>query len=237
MDNNALNKYSELSYYYPYMIIMVLLFLVIQIISWYMTKQKPLELTKKEKSLKQRYVAAYIISKAAIWAKAPYNFLLLSTIHGFSIQEIGILYMIESICSLISGPLMGMIADTYGRKMIANIFPIHTIIVLSLRLSGNRPLAYTAQFISGLCKGILGTVYESWLNYEIAEFDRSKELKKEIFTDNMFYDSVLSFIVTVIGAILFVNIINIEYMGYICQSRLCYMPRLCSIPSHILAMD
>jgi hypothetical protein len=112
--------------------------------------------------------------------------------------------MIESICSLLSGPVMGMIADTYGRKMIANIFPMHTIIVLSFRLTGNRTLAYTAQFISGLCKGIIGTVYESWLNYEIAEYERSRDLKKEIFTDNMFYDSVMSFIVTIIGAILFV---------------------------------
>ena len=205
MDNNERNVYSEPSTYYPYMIIMVLLFIVIQIISWYMTKQKPLELNEKEKGLKKRYVMAYVLSKAAIWAKAPYNFLLLSTLHGFNIQEIGILYMIESICSLLSGPVMGMIADTYGRKMIANIFPMHTIIVLSLRLTGNRSLAYTAQFISGLCKGIIGTVYESWLNYEIAEFERSRELKKEIFTDNMFYDSVMSFIVTVIGAILFVK--------------------------------
>jgi hypothetical protein len=77
------------------------------------------------------------------------------------------------------------------------------------RLSGNVPLAYTAQIITGVCSGLLSTTFESWLvssiNICFADYPEYKArfLKKIIKTQNVL-DAILSIIVSTICALLYV---------------------------------
>jgi len=183
----------------------------------------------KKRRLKIIYILAYIFSKGAMWAKAPYTYLLYSTYHNFKIHEIGFLYMIEAFISLILSPFFGLIADSFGRKKVSLLYPFNTILLLVFRMTGDISLAYAAQIISGITSGILATTFESWLNYEIVllfshhnieniqnvdsncyiyifnHTDKIEKFTKKIFSAVIFYDSIASMIVTLTTAVVFVS--------------------------------
>jgi hypothetical protein len=121
-------------------------------------------IVEKKNSLKFRYLVAYISTRASMWAKSPYMYTLFSKVHGFSISEIGILYIIDAVSALISGPILGNVADIFGRKMICMLYCLTTCTNLGLRLSGNKAMAYSAQILTGMGAGLITTGFESWVN-------------------------------------------------------------------------
>lgn len=168
-------------YYYPLLIAFFLVFAVIQIAinilnSSESTRKAPniLHNTKDEsilyiegENLKYKYMSAFLFVKAAMWAKSPYTYMLYSTLHKFTMSEISVLYLIDAFLNVFSGTIMGVLADTYGRKRISMLAPINTILTIGLRLTGSKPLAYLAQVITGILGSIMSTAFESWLNKEI----------------------------------------------------------------------
>ena len=120
-------------------------------------------------NLKARYLVAYILTRASMWAKSPYIYTLFSKVHGFSMSEIGILYIIDALSALISGPILGNLADIFGRKMFCMLYCLTTCGNLALRLSGNRPMAYSAQILTGIGAGLINTAFESWVNCAATE--------------------------------------------------------------------
>jgi hypothetical protein len=244
--------YSAPELYYKYIITLAILFIIIQILN-YLWNHKgkiknlnvnptktitiidtseinhQLNLLIKKKRLKIIYILAFLFSKGAMWAKAPYTYLLFSTYHNFKIHEIGFLYMIEAFLSLIFSPFLGLIADSFGRKKVSLLYPFNTILLLTFRMTGNISLAYVAQIISGITSGILATTFESWLNYEIVILfshhnndnmqntdscynfciynyaNEIEKFRKKIFSAVIFYDSIISMIVTLTTAVVFVS--------------------------------
>jgi hypothetical protein len=119
--------------------------------------------------LRKIYMISFLLAKAAMWSKAPYTFMLFITWHKFPIYEIAQLYIVDAVFSLLSGPFLGYFADTFGRKLVSFFYPFNTIIILLLRMTGNKPMAYCAQIFSGLSSGILATSFEAWVNYEVSK--------------------------------------------------------------------
>ena len=74
------------------------------------------ELTPEQSSLRRKFLIASTLIKVSIWIKAPYMFALYSRLHQFTRPEIGILYLIENLTSLLIGPLIGSLCDLFGRK-------------------------------------------------------------------------------------------------------------------------
>ena len=220
-----LNYVADPSYYYPFIILFTCIYGLVQILIWIFRsgheneyhdldeEEKVLikdeEFLNKGKTLKILYMSAFLLSKASMWAKAPYNYMLFSTYYGFDLGQIGILYLIDAICSLFSGPFIGILADTFGRKAVALIYPVNTVIILFMRISGNVPLAYIAQVMTGFAGNVLATSFEAWLNYEIIKIygtnkNYIQHFRKSIFSKTVFYDSVLSLVVTTMSAIIYV---------------------------------
>jgi len=167
-----------------------------------------LSIEDKAKSLKKKFMGAYILARMGMWAKAPYVYLLYSTLHGFSLSEISMMYLIDAGLNIISGPFLGLLADTLGRKTVSCLAPLNTMITTALRLTGNRPLAYLSQVITGILGSSLQTAFESWLNYEINKLyhnhnEQKLEFRKRIFSRIYLYDAFFSLITTITGAILF----------------------------------
>lgn len=228
-------------YYYPYLILFSCVFIVVQSLIWIFKKKDPMEDNKlttpdgdlqlciirdfeyyeKGRRLKKIYMLGYLLSKAAMWAKAPYTFVLLHSFYNFSIGDIGVLFLIDAICSLISGPFLGVLADTFGRKKMALIYPMQTITVILLRIYGTAPLMYFVEAITGFGGGILATCFESWLNYEMTKLYGDNKayidlFRKDIFSSVMFYDSVLSLAATIISAIIYNNFGMINALFFAC---------------------
>ena len=164
----------------------------------------------RKNTLKFRYLIGYVLTRASISSKSPYLYTLYSTFHKFDISEIGVLYIIDAISAFIAGPITGNLADKYGRKLFCQLYNLLVIINTLLRLSGNRPLAYLAQVLTGISGGLIMTVFESWIvsesNKEFGERTSEKErfLKKLFKTQNIL-DAIMSVLISSICAISYVK--------------------------------
>jgi len=169
--------------------------------------EKITSINEKAKSLRLRYLLGYLCTRASIWSKAPYIYLLFNKLHGFSISEIGILYIIDAVCALIFGPITGDLADKYGRRLFCILYCVCGILSQGIRVTGNIPLAYFSQILTGFGAGLISTTFESWINYEA-----EKDLKqgKRVFLEKLFktqtiLDSIMSLLISGLGAVLFTN--------------------------------
>lgn len=168
---------NTIGYYIVYIFILLLCYFGIVLIS-YLTKTKynrrDIEqnnnnsdnLTDDQRNLRFRFLLVSTAIKAAVWVKAPYIFALYNRLHGFTRGDIGILYAIDNSSALVMGPLLGSFGDLYGRKKFCVLYCLIVATHICIRLTGSQPLAYFAQFLTGVAGALIETVFESWLNFE-----------------------------------------------------------------------
>lgn len=196
---------SKNSYYIPILVGIATVLLIIQLIIMLLKELKresgvdmnvsldktlqnnmdySLTLETRKNSLKSRYLVAFVLTRSAMWAKAPYLYTLFMTVHKFSMAEIGILYLVDAVAALIFGPITGQLADKYGRKLFCHCYNISIIINLLLRMQGSRPLAYLAQVVTGFGAGLICTTFEAWVvSQSEIEFKGLKEKQKDLEKD------------------------------------------------------
>ena len=163
--------------------------------------------TRKE-SLKYRYLIAFVVTRSAMWAKAPYLYTLFMTVHKFSFAEIGILYLVDAVAALIFGPITGQLADLYGRKFFCHCYNVSIIINLLLRMQGSKFMAYLAQVVTGFGAGLICTTFEAWVvsesNKEFGGFTKEAErFRKRLFKNSNIYDAVTSIVTSIICAFIY----------------------------------
>ena len=169
-------------------------------------------LESRKNSLKARYLIAFVLTRSAMWAKAPYLYTLFMTVHKFTMSEIGILYLVDAVAALIFGPITGQLADRYGRKMFCHFYNFSIILNLLLRMQGSRALAYLAQVVTGFGAGLICTTFEAWVVYEsekeFGEYKKEAErFRKRLFKNSNVLDAAVSIITSAICAIIY------SYMG------------------------
>lgn len=185
-------------------------------------------LFEERNKLKFRYLLVYILTRSAMWAKAPYLYTLFASVHKFTMVEIGQLYLVDALAALVCGPITGQLADIYGRRLFCNVYNISIIVNLLLRMHGSHFLAYLAQLVTGLGAGLINTTFEAWVvtqsnkvfQYYSSEKDR---FLKRLFRDANNYDTVSSIAVSFICAIVY------SYLGI-------YSPFIISIALSLLAL-
>ena len=218
----------DISYYIPVIVVVCFIVLSVDLFLRYIkskmssqekaddatlfeNKSYSFTLLDRKDSLWYRYMSGYIISRCSMWAKSPYMYLLYSTLHGFTVGEIGVLYAIDAVSGLVFGILIGSLADIYGRKKFSMLYNILVVINLYLRLTGIRNLAYVAQVLTGLGAGIINTSFEAWLIYESSKEFKDKDLEKDKFLKRLFksqslLDSSCSILTSVVCALAFVSL-------------------------------
>ena len=213
------------SYYYPILLLIFIIFILLELVilaiknnidlntstnnnTLFSNISYSITFVKNKNSLKIRYLVCYIFARAAMWAKAPYLYTLFATVHKFSMGEISNLYLIDGVAAFIFGPITGQLADIYGRRTFCHIYNLSIIVNLLLRMAGTRPLAYLSQIITGLGAGLINTTFEAWVVSEaIKDFkehtlERDRFLKKLFKTANII-DAAMSIIISAICAIIY----------------------------------
>lgn len=216
------------AYYYTLILSYTLIYGIIQLAIFFYKKESPSYRTRKFSSsidegkeypqsfikdknyLKFIYLLAYCLTRASIWAKSPYMYTLYNKYHGFDVSEIGVLYVIDAVSGLISGPIFGTWADKFGRKLFCMNYCVFVILNLSLRLTGSKPLAYIAQILTGFGSGLINTTFESWVVYESRKvFDgmeqENEKFLKRLFKNQNLYDAIISLVVSGISALVYTN--------------------------------
>ncbi len=171
--------------------------------------QYSLEFIESKNSLRFRYLFCYVVTKANIWAKSPYLWALYNVYHGFSVKEIGILYLVDNFSAMIFGPITGGLADIFGRKFFCMSYCVLIITNLSLRLTGIHSLAYVAQLLTGISAALINTTFESWVNFEATKEFKDRLLEKERFLKKLFkfqtlFDAIMSVVASMIAAVLYI---------------------------------
>ena len=168
----------------------------------------PSFLELRKNSLKSRFLIAFILTRSAMWAKTPYLYTFFMTVHKFSMAEIGILYLVEAVSSLIFGPITGQLADKYGRKKFCRFYNFSMVANLLLIMEGTIPYAYLAQIISGFGGGLLYTTFEAWVVYESERefkgFNREADrFRKRLFKNSNILDAIVSILTSGVCAIIY----------------------------------
>ena len=227
---------SKNSYYYPILLgiatILLLIQLTILLLKDYQKKRNPeinlnqsldntfqkdkiyppdvdLKTIKdKRETLRARYLIAFVLTRSAMWSKAPYLYTLFMTVHKFSFAEIGILYLVDAVAALILGPITGQLADKYGRKLFCHCYNISIVINLLLRMQGSRLLAYLAQVVTGFGAGLICTTFEAWVVSESQTVfgsltEEAERFRKRLFVKSNVYDAAVSIITSIICAFIY----------------------------------
>ena len=220
---------SKNSYYFPILIgiatILLILQLIIMLLKDFRRDQNldsnvsfdktlqgnmsyPTIIINRKNSLKSRYLIAFVITRSAMWAKAPYLYTLFMTVHKFSMAEIGILYFVDAVAALIFGPITGQLADKYGRRLFCHCYNFSIILNLLLRMQGSRILAYLAQVVTGFGAGLISTTFEAWVVSESEkDFEGYKKeaerFRKNLFVKSNVYDAAVSIITSIVCAFIY----------------------------------
>ena len=220
---------SKNSYYFPIIVGVATILLIIQLIIMLLKELRresgvdmnvsldktlqnnmnySITLETRKNSLKSRYLVAFVLTRSAMWAKAPYLYTLFMTVHKFSMAEIGILYLVDAVAALIFGPITGQLADKYGRKLFCHCYNISIIINLLLRMQGSRILAYLAQIVTGFGAGLICTTFEAWVvsesEKEFEGYQREAErFRKRLFKNSNVLDAAVSIITSGICAVIY----------------------------------
>jgi predicted MFS family arabinose efflux permease len=223
------NDPSRISYYYPTILLLIAILILLNFIIYYLKEKSTqdanasmnntlqagisysMTFIKKKNDLKFRYLLGYVLTRAAMWTKAPYLYTLYNTVHGFTMSEIGVLYIIDAVVAFIAGPITGSLADKYGRRLFCQLYNLLVVVNLLLRMTGDKSIAYFAQVLTGIGGGLITTVFESWLVYEAnkefgpREVEKVRFLKKLFRTQNVL-DAIMSIFLSAICALAYVYI-------------------------------
>ena len=220
---------SKNSYYFPILIgiatILLILQLIIMLLKDFRRDQNldsnvsfdktlqgnmsyPTIIINRKNSLKSRYLIAFVITRSAMWAKAPYLYTLFMTVHKFSMAEIGILYFVDAVAALIFGPITGQLADKYGRRLFCHCYNFSIILNLLLRMQGSRILAYLAQVVTGFGAGLISTTFEAWVVSESEKdfegyYKEAERFRKNLFVKSNVYDAAVSIITSIVCAFIY----------------------------------
>lgn len=86
--------------------------------------------------------------------------------YGYTKREIGFLFVIGYTSSLVFGPVIGLLSDKYGRKLMCTFYGI--IYSIGALLKNYKELKYlvAGRICTGIATSILTTGFESWLVQE-----------------------------------------------------------------------
>lgn len=186
---------------------------------------------RKRQNLKLKYLSAFLLTRASVWAKSPYIWSMYLLYHKFTVQEIGVLYVVDAISALIFGPITGNLADIFGRKRFCQFYNLSVCINLALRLSRNHALAYCSQVVTGIGAGLANTAFESWVVSESIKEFKTQEKDREAFLKRLFktvniMDACLSILISAMAAIIYVITLNVLERGWYpstCGSFDCFL--------------
>ncbi|KAH9996725.1 DUF791-domain-containing protein [Russula compacta] len=114
-------------------------------------------------TLMRKYLLVYAIVMGADWLQGPYVYSLYREQYNFPERLVAVLFVTGFISAAIFAPLVGVWADTYGRKRICLLFCILYALTCGLLLFPYFPLLLLARVFGGISTSILFSGFESWL--------------------------------------------------------------------------
>lgn len=167
MSDTVVDEQANSTYYY-YVTWFVAL-LIVQLAFHQHTRNqsgnKEITVTARFKSFQFLYVSVYLVMMAADWLQGPYVYALYQH-YGFTIGEIGQLFIVGFGTSMVCGTFIGSLADKYGRKKMCLAFGLmYGLSCITKHFPSYRILLF-GRILGGISTSILFSSFESWMVHE-----------------------------------------------------------------------
>eukprot|EP00048_Salpingoeca_helianthica_P000601 m.42709 g.42709 ORF g.42709 m.42709 type:complete len:441 (+) comp10691_c0_seq1:279-1601(+) len=113
-------------------------------------------------SFQKRYLWVYSLIMLADWLQGPYLYRLYEH-YGFLREQIAALYICSIMSSMVSGPLLGRLADQYGRRMLCMVCCACLALSCTMKLSASFYILMLSALIGGASTSLLFSAFESWM--------------------------------------------------------------------------
>ena len=116
-------------------------------------------------SFQRRYFVVYFLVTTADWLQGPYLYRLYEE-YGFQQHDIAALYIVGFSSAMLFGPLLGGLADTYGRKRLSwwccGLYSLSCL----LKVTPHFGVLLLGRILGGLSTCLLFSTFESWMVFE-----------------------------------------------------------------------
>eukprot|EP00038_Savillea_parva_P017065 m.18980 g.18980 ORF g.18980 m.18980 type:complete len:490 (+) comp3647_c0_seq1:257-1726(+) len=126
------------------------------------------------------YLPPYFTGVFADWMLGPYVYAVY-TQYGYTMSEIGTLYVVGFVSSLSVGTMMGPFADRYGRRAAALAFCGIYVFSCACKNVGAYSVLMVGRFFGGVGTSLLYTAFESWAVYTFDEAGLDDKSKSRLF--------------------------------------------------------
>lgn len=121
--------------------------------------------TGEFKKFQRNYVVVYMLMMGADWIQGPLVYALYKT-YGYTIGQIGVLFIAGYGSSMVFGPFVGMLADKYGRRKMCLLFVFtYTLCALSKHFN-QYSILIMGRILGGLSTSLLQSTFEAWMVHE-----------------------------------------------------------------------
>ena len=117
---------------------------------------------KKLTRLHVKYLFLYCLATLGDWLQGPYLYALYQS-YGLTRNDIQLLFLAGFTSSMITGPIMGSMADRLGRRLNCILYCIfYTFCCVSQQFSDIKVL-FMGRIFGGISTSILCSAFESWI--------------------------------------------------------------------------
>lgn len=168
-------------------------------------------------AFQRNWLVVYCLAFYADWLQGPYVFALYKD-YGFSIGDIGVLFIAGFCSSMVLGTFAGGLADKYGRRFMCRAYAIIYIISCITKLFNNYNILMFGRLTGGIATSLLFCAFESWMVSE----HHSRKFPEELLSDTFSKATFLNGIVAVLAG-LTANVVAASY-GYVAPFVLALFP-------------
>ena len=162
----------------------------------------------EQQKFQKNYLIVYTLAYFADWLKGPYVYALYES-HGMTEHEIALLFVVGFGVSGLCGPIVGGLADKYGRKKLSVVYFVVYILSALCKPFPNFSMLLLGRVLSGIGTSLLTTTFESWMVSEHNRRQYTRELLDDTFSKSTLCNSFAAIVAGIVAQI------SAGYFGYI----------------------
>eukprot|EP00201_Polytomella_parva_P001686 CAMPEP_0175080296 /NCGR_PEP_ID=MMETSP0052_2-20121109/25415_1 /TAXON_ID=51329 ORGANISM="Polytomella parva, Strain SAG 63-3" /NCGR_SAMPLE_ID=MMETSP0052_2 /ASSEMBLY_ACC=CAM_ASM_000194 /LENGTH=734 /DNA_ID=CAMNT_0016350953 /DNA_START=91 /DNA_END=2295 /DNA_ORIENTATION=- len=136
--------------------------------------------------LRNNYILVYSLMMAGDWLQGPYVYALYEA-YGFSVRDIGRLFIAGFGASMIIGTVAGSLADKYGRRLFALIYAAMYAASCLTKHSRDYNVLMLGRLLGGVSTSLLASVFEAWVARQHAILGYDPNWLSGTFAKAVFY--------------------------------------------------
>lgn len=179
-------------------VILVLLSLLLFAIEW---KHKVLPKTASNadfRSFQKKYLTVYLGALLADWLQGPYLYRLYDH-YGYLQSQIAALYIVGYLTAMLSGPMLGGVADRQGRKKLCIMFCGIYSLSCMCAFVPNFFVLLLGRALSGVSTSLLLSTFETWMVFEHNRHGFPSEWLPRTFALSTFGNGVIAVVAGIIA--------------------------------------